>query len=268
MIDTLFQVSSEDSPSIATLRERMRNFYDSITSYDAFSEASQQRAFWGPILEEIRLHSASGRCRVLEFGAGRTGFGTYLGDLRPRIEFHVQDVTVANRDYLTHEADRVWIGDIDQVSGTFDVIFSTFVWEHLSSPKRSLNHLLRLLAPNGCLVLASPRYDLPGYVPPSARRLGGKDRLALSAWLTWRRMRVALGARPDFLIHYAPACLNGPWYRDADAIHWVSRFDLKMVEPAFEVRTLRIPTSGIKHYLWARAALLFVKIQRKGAGQP
>jgi SAM-dependent methyltransferase len=260
---TTFDVANEESAAATLLRGRMKNFYDSITNYDAFSEASQQRAFWGPIVTEIEARAGSERCRVLEFGAGRTGFAEFLGSLRSRVEFHVQDVTVANRDYLDGQAERVWIGDIEQIEGQFDVIFSTFVWEHLASPKRALLHLLKLLTPTGCLVLASPRYDVPGYIPPSARRLDRAKRFALSAWLAWRRLRVLLGARPDFLIHYAPACLSGPWFRDADAIHWVSRFDLKMVEPSFEVRTLRIPTNGIKHYLWARAALLFVRIQRR-----
>lgn len=266
-MDPRFAIASEDSRSASELRTRMQAFYDSVEGYDAFAETNRLEAFWEAITGEVSARCNSEKCRILEFGAGRTGFGAYLGELRSRVEFHVQDVTRVNEDHLRGVADKVWINDLKDIAGEFDVIFSTFVWEHLCNPRGTLMHLLQLLSPAGCLVLASPRYDVPGYVPPSARRLSRRLRALLSAELLWRRARVVLGARPDFLIHCQPACLNGPWYRDADAIHWVSRYDLKLIEPEYEVETLRIPTHGWKHWLWARLIVLFVRIQRRGVAR-
>jgi SAM-dependent methyltransferase len=256
----------EDSAEAAELAQRMQQFYASVPDYTAFHEASQQTAFWAPIRDEVAAICAVRRCRVLEFGAGRSGFGQFLGDeLRSQVDFHVQDVTSQNEDYLREQADRVWIGPLDGVNETYDVVFSTFVYEHLASPRQALDHLLKLLAADGSLYLASPRYDLPGYVPPSARRLERLEQLGTAAWLAWRRTRVALGGRPDFMLHKAPACLDGPWFRDADAIHWVSRYDLKVLEPEYSIEHLAVPTFGWKQWVWARFALLFVKIRRSSA---
>jgi SAM-dependent methyltransferase len=258
----MFHVTTENAPAAQELRTRMRRFYDSVPNYDAFAETNDLGPFWRPILAEVRARAESRRCRVLEFGAGRSGFATKLGSLRPNVEYHVQDITGVNAEHLGAMADQVWIGELGQITGHFDVIFSTFVWEHLPNPRESLAKLLALLSPDGCLILASPRYDLPGYVPPSARRLEKRSQWLLSAWLTLRRARVALGAKPDFLVHSEPACLHGPWFRDADAIHWVSLFDLRHLERDYRIERLKLPTFGPKHWLWARFALLFVRITR------
>ena len=263
----MFDVTTENTRAAEELRARMRRFYDSVPDYDAFAETNDLGPFWRPVLAEVRARSTAGVCRVLEFGAGRSGFAAKLGALRPNVEFHVQDITAVNAEHLREVADHVWIGELGQVSGCYDVIFSTFVWEHLPNPRQSLTQLLALLAPNGCLILASPRYDVPGYVPPSARRLAKRSQWLLSAWLAWRRARVLFGASPDFLVHSEPACLHGPWFRDADAIHWVSRFDLRHLEGDYRIESLRIPTVGLKSRLWARFALLFVRITRTTSQQ-
>jgi len=261
----MFDVTTESTPAAQALRAKMRAFYDSITNYDAFAETNDLGPFWKPILAEIRERTARGRCRVLEFGAGRTGFAAKLGPLRASVDFHVQDITGVNAEHLRSVADEVWIGELATLTGPYDVIFSTFVWEHLPNPRESLTRLLGLLSPGGCLILASPRYDLPGYVPPSARRLDKRSQWLLSAWLAWRRARVMLGAKPDFFVHGEPACLHGPWFRDADAIHWVSRFDLQHLAPDHRIDTLRVPSYGLKSRLWASCALLFVRIEPERA---
>jgi SAM-dependent methyltransferase len=264
-------VIRESDPRIDGLRSAMGNFYATTTGYFAFDESSQQTQFWRGLVPCLDDAIASAkrenrRARVLEFGAGRTGFSEFLGARRPDVEFSVQDVTDRNRDHLDRVADRVIVGEVPAIDGRFDLIFSTFVWEHLACPARDLEHLLGLLAPGGSLVLASPRYDLPGYIPPSARHLPRAQRWALAGLLVTRRLRVALGASPDFLIHSEPACLEAPWYRDADAIHWASAFDLRHLRHSYRIERLSIPTRGFKNWVWARYALLFVRIRPNNGG--
>lgn len=262
----MFGLTDEDTLAADTLRRRMHDFYSSIEDYDAFAESSQQPVFWDPIKRELEERARGGaRSRVLEFGAGRTGFSEFLGPLRANVEFHVQDITERNRDELARKADKLWFEPLEQLAGAYDVIFSTFVWEHLSRPRASLFALLDLLAPGGSLYLASPRYDLPGYVPPSARHLTRARQLALSTWLSARRLRVALGGAPEFLLHSSPACLSRPWFRDADAIHWVSRLDLRAVEPDYRVEDIDVAATGLKQWVWSRFALLFVRIRKREA---
>ncbi len=259
-------VCAENDPRVADMRRRLDDFYRTTSEYEAFKEVSIQTMFWGPVIDEIRrLASAhpGRRVRILEFGAGRTGFPAALGDLRSRAEIHAQDVTDQNRDYLALHADMVHVGDVLGLTGPYDVIFSTFVWEHVSNPRALLGHVLGMLAPGGSLFLASPRYDAPGYVPPSARHYGSARQLALLARLQAARLRTALGGPPSFLVHLDPAVLHRPWFRDADAVHWASIYDLRRALPrGFALRRLNVATSGWKRWVWKRFLLLFVHITK------
>ncbi len=255
---------SEDDSRVADLRQRMDQFYSSITDYTDFAEPNSKLEFWKPVrqaIEQCLLRQDA--CRVLEFGAGKTGFTKSVADLRQQITFHVQDITSANQDYLAGQADKLYISDILGIDETYDVVFSTFTWEHISNPQIALNHLLGCLNPNGALIIASPRYDFPFYLSPSARHLPLWQRFQIGLWIASRRLKVAGGGKGDFLIHLNPACLNMPWFRDADAIHWVSEFDLRQTLPSeFRLTRLSIGATGLKGRLWEKVALMFIKIDR------
>jgi SAM-dependent methyltransferase len=257
---------------VEQLRARMDDFYARPMEYTAFDSVSDQRIFWDAVVKDIErraLTSGAGKCRVLEFGAGRTGFSDFVGTLRRDIHFVAQDVTRINEEFLRSKCDEVYFGDVKEISGQFDVILSTFVWEHVSAPMSSLRHLLGLLALGGTLYLASPRYDFPFYLPPSARHYNAAGRLKLRLMLLLRRMAVMLGGPPDVLIHTDPAALSVPWYRDADAIHWVSRHDLPgIVGPNWVVERVPVSLSGLKGRFWARFLLLSVRIRRSAIGLP
>lgn len=260
------QFGTEADPSVLQLRRRLDGFYAAPGDYSAFMESNWKPEYWGPVKDCVEGHIArNGGCRVLEVGAGRTSFGTYLGDARERVEFHAQDVTPANRAHLESQADEVYIGDVLDIRQKYDAVFSTFVWEHMSNPRQTLCHLIGLLNPGGKIFIASPRYDFPGYLSPSAKHLGLAERGVVALWLAWRRVRVALGGRADFLIHLDPAVLRGRWFRDADAIHWVSLSDLESeFSGACEIDRIRIPATGLLGRFWEKYLLLFVAITPKG----
>lgn len=225
----------EDHPAIAEMRQRLDEFYGSTTTYNAFNAVSDQQKCWETVLGEIasrleRSEATRGSpIRVLEFGAGRTGFGRFLGEPhRAKVTFVAQDIVDANAGFLREEADEVFIGDLSQVSGHFDVVFSTYVWEHVSNPVATLETLLRLVSPGGVLLLFSPRYDAPLYVPPALRHLPKWRRWTASVRLWLDRLRVGAGGAPGFWITPRPAVLDVEhWYRDADAVHLVSIHDIQ-----------------------------------------
>lgn len=256
-------LAHEDDPRVGELRRRLDAFYSSTADYSDFHvEATSKPEFWGPVREAIEARlGAGGACRVLEFGAGRTGFASFLGPLRGRVAFEVQDVTPQNREYLAGQADAVHIGDLRSVPGAFDVIFSTFVWEHVTNPKATLGVLLGMLEPGGSLFIACPRYDAPGYVPPSARHYGLARRLGVAWWLAKRRLSGGRGGA--FAIHVDPAVLHAPWFRDADAIHWVALRDFFGLPPGYACERLRVRTRGLKAAVWERFLLAFVRIRRE-----
>lgn len=255
-------LATEDDPKVAGLRARLDAFYANTKDYNDFNvEANSKPEFWTPIRDAARARlEKQGTCRVLEFGAGRTGFARFLGDLRPRITFDVQDITPQNRDFLTGEANSVHVGDLRGISGSYDVIFSTFVWEHITNPRETLNVLLKLLAPGGSLFIACPRYDVPGYTPPSARHYGVGKKFAIAAWQAGR----AIGSTQDrFIVHTDPAVLNGPWYRDADAIHWVSIADFAALPNGYSFSKVPIGAKGLKGWIFEHLLLAFVRITRE-----
>lgn len=258
------ELVDETDPRVADLAARLREFYRSTEAYDDFRQQGDKSAFWAPVETLVRRKVESlGRCRVLELGAGLSGFGERIADLGDRVEYVAQDLNPRLRPHLERRAHRVVIGEIRRLEGRFDVIFSTFVWEHLCSPRADLDHLLGLLAPAGSLFIASPRYDAPFYISPSARGRGLLRHLGTAVRLSWLRLVTALGGPPRFLIHLDPAVLHGDWYRDADAVHWPSWWDLRRhLGRELSLRRLRLESRGLKDWIWSRALLLFVRIDK------
>lgn len=262
LLGTLF--ASEHDPRRGQLEHRLRGFYASCQGYDPES-ANSKPEFWAPIRANISEIATRGQCRVLEIGAGRTGFAGYLGEeLRGRVFFAVQDVVDRNAAHLFAVADRVYIGEVTQISECYDIIFGTFMFEHLTRPQATLRHLLAILRPSGSLFLACPRYDFPFYISPSARHLSKACQLATGAWLMLQRLRVLCGGEPRFLIHLDPAVFHRQWFRDADAVHWVSLWDLKqLLRNDAVIEKLRLSARGLRHRFWARFLLMFVRIHSK-----
>jgi len=253
---------SEEEGRRADLEKRLQVFYSSVEDYEAFQKENWKPDFWLPIRSAIESTLVRGSCKVLEIGAGRTGFANYLGDLRGRIEFHVQDITKRNHEFLSEVANKVWLCEVTDIGETYDVIFSTFVYEHMTKPKATLEYLLGMLKPKGSIFVASPRYDFPGYLSPSAGHLSWTRRLELATQLILRRLSVLMGGSPAFLIHFEPAAFHGSWFRDADAVHWVSLWDLKRWLPdGALMHTMTINATGLRGRFWARFLLLFVQIR-------
>lgn len=268
MRGTIQAFCNEDDPRARNLSERMAAFYAGVTGYDAFQEASHMPEYWKPVLARIGERVAeNGSCRVLEFGAGRTGFASFLGELRPKVVFDVQDINEQNLEYLRTQADNLHICDIREIEHEYDVVFSTFAWEHVTAPRAILRHVLAHLGSRGTLIVACPRYDFPFYLSPSVRRLPRTKRFGVAIWLMWRRIVTLLTGRAAFLLHTDPAVFHGPWFRDADAVHWASLWDLRCSLPAgWQMRRLRVPAAGLLGRFWEKYLLMFVEIRQPPSG--
>jgi 2-polyprenyl-3-methyl-5-hydroxy-6-metoxy-1,4-benzoquinol methylase len=263
--------AQEGDTRVQDLRLRLEQFY-AKENYPAFHEGNNHVIFWKPLKDTVERHlssrsGATGKLKVLELGAGRTTFADLLGPARREVDFHVQDITDRNLDYLKSQADEVHIQPLTSLKGSYDLIFSTFVWEHLTNPRECLDHLLTLLTPGGSLMFIAPRYDFPFYVSPSCKHLSKLQRFSVSFWIMWKRLQTIITRKPLFLIHTDPAILHTPWFRDADAIHWVSAWDLKFYLGAnYNLRRIRFPMEGYYGQIWEKFCLLFVEIQSKRNG--
>lgn len=219
----------EWEPEAVALQKRMQQFYDSYREYNAFRAPNNSDHFWPVLFPDIRQFKSDRRCRILEFGAGYTGFPGYLrqAGLRDRVHLTLHDVTRLNAEWLASEGDAAVIGPVSAISGEYDIIFSTCVLEHMANPAGGLEHLWRLVAAGGSLVLMSPRYDWPFYLPPSCDHLTRIARLALGIRVLACRIRTILGGNPQFLLLENLAMFHLPWTQDRDAVHLVSQYDLQ-----------------------------------------
>ena len=257
--------SSEQDSRVLNLRKRLDLFYQKTEDYTAFHESNYLPEFWRPIRARAdEIVKQKGTCKILEFGAGCTGFSKYIQDIRNKVLFDVQDVTSQNVEYLSTQANHVHICAPTEIEESYDIIFSTFVWEHITNPQAVLSHLINILEPNGSIFIASPRYDFPFYMSPSIKHLSGLKRLKTGIWLIGKRLKVLLGGQPEFLIHLEPAVFYQSWFRDADAIHWVSIWDLKKVLPkTMSLKKFILSGKSLKQKLYFSFLLMFVELRKQ-----
>jgi 2-polyprenyl-3-methyl-5-hydroxy-6-metoxy-1,4-benzoquinol methylase len=254
----------EDTATVGILRARLDRFYDEVSDYAAFHEASGQSDCWRFVIARVgEIVSRDGSCRVLEIGAGRSGFGTALGALRAKVHYAAQDVTARNGEWLRKHADAVHIGNVQRLRGEFDVIFSTYVLEHVTDPRAVLLKSWSLLRPNGSLFVFCPRYDVPLYVPRSLRHHSRGKRLWIALQLSLRRVKTLLRRRAAFLIVAEPAAFAVPWQPDVDAVHLVSTLDLKLLfEGKAEWKTLRRSAGTWRDWVTKNLLTLNVELRK------
>src|ERR1051326_3286586 len=107
--------------------------------------------------------------RVLEIGCGRGGFACWLASqTEPPAHLVAADfaVTTVNKGrsfaLQNHIAGITWeVADVQNLahqSDTFDTVISCETIEHVSSPRRALSELARVLRPGGRLILTTPNY--------------------------------------------------------------------------------------------------------------
>lgn len=215
------------------LKVKLDNFYNTVSDYSAFETHSDQRHCWKHIADRIKLlGSSSKKIKILEVGAGRSGFGLFLTELglRDFVIWVAQDVTSQNSKWLEANADKVILGDIETMpmDDSYDIIFSTFVLEHIVNPSDHLNQIASLLKlSKGTLFIFCPRYDLPCYLAPSSRHLTKNLRIKFLIYCTFSRIKTILTGKPAFLIMTDLAAFHQPFFTDSDAVHWPSLYDLK-----------------------------------------
>jgi 2-polyprenyl-3-methyl-5-hydroxy-6-metoxy-1,4-benzoquinol methylase len=256
-----------------TLRSQLDKYYQQVTDYTAFETVSNQAFCWEKIEDEIyRQRKDDGKpIRILEVGAGRSGFSMYLKSksLRQKVHYTAQDVTKQNASWLESQADNVIYGDISVISESncFDIIFSTYVFEHVTDPSGHLARLYTFLKHGGSLFIFCPRYDVPGYLCPSSRHLNFPKRLEFSIRWGWARLSAFLYQRPTFLIQTDLAAFYQPFFKDSDAVHWVSLLDLQLWARHHNllfrsIRLVSLGETGVKNWIVKRWMTCAVQMQK------
>jgi len=267
----LLSVTDCDAQILQQIKARLDEFYSTVSDYSAFETPSEQIHCWTHIADRIRQLAAAGeQVKILEIGAGRSGFGHFLSDqgLRKICIWTAQDVTRQNAEWLEANADKVIFGDIETspIKGVYDIVFSTFVLEHVVNPLVHLGSLASLVkTAHGTLFIFCPRYDFPGYLTPSSRHLTKFIRLKFLLYSLMSRVKTIVTGKPAFLIQTDLAAFYQPFFTDADAIHWASLYDLKYFArkqgAVFNILKIGNPKFPSKDWIVKRLLTVGVSIQ-------
>ena len=260
-----------DAQILRQLKNKLDAFYSTVSDYSAFETPSEQAHCWEHVADKIRaLTKNDGQVKVLEIGAGRSGFGQHLSDkgLRNACVWTAQDVTRQNAAWLETNADHVIFGDIESaaIDDSYHIVFSTFVLEHVVEPAFHLNTLAGLVKKEqGTLFIFCPRYDFPGYLVPSSRHLSKLIRLQFMTYSFISRIKTMVTGNPVFLIQTDLAAFHQPFFTDADAVHWASLLDLRCFarQQGAVFNTLKIgnPTFPSKDWIVKRLLTTGASIQ-------
>lgn len=248
---------------------KLRTFYENEQNYGAFHEESNQSDSWKIIVDDIsnRLTLQTDKIKILEIGAGKTGFYRCISPLKDKIHFTTQDVHKQNIDHLSRISDSVIIGDLTESetisSEKYNIIFSTYVYEHVVNPEILLDKLMKSLTVNGVLYIFSPRYDFPFYISPSASHYKLTKRILLSLWLLKKRFQASYYKSPSFLVHNDPSIFHLEYKRDFDAIHWVSSHDIKAycIKHRYKLNKVIPKSKSFLGYFYNNFMSLHIKIE-------
>lgn len=246
-------ISEKQAVEISTLETRLIDFYNTCKVYPAFSRPSEYPDLWQQVLrvaDQIKLER--GGCRILEIGAGRSGFGDFLKKSGKSKEFHLtsQDITAANVEFLRGTSDAVVTDNLDRLVGTWDVIFHSYAYEHLCRPREFNETIWGHLSVGGYLLIQCPRYDFPLYFPPCFDHLPFTKKLWHAFALAGKDFVSTVSARPQFTVFSDPAVFHLPFHRDRDAVHRVRRSDVRLLfANRAEISDFSVAAGGVKDWI-------------------
>ncbi len=249
------------------LRRRMRRFYTSNRSYYEEAARGDKARFYAEIVNVCGLDAGEPRA-VLELGVGRPAFPVYCREHGIRVEYQCQDVVPweQNAAEFAHLVPRdcYYEGRFPQIEfeRQYDVVFSTFVWEHVVNPHAFVQRIRDLVKPGGHAVFIGPRYDFPLYVNPAMRHfpflkiIGFQVRSLVGGFLC--------RSEPSFYIVETPRCFAEPYRRDYDAVHNVLERDCDLAFKDWDKTRLRPANATLRGRLLERLLLLSVAYRKPG----
>lgn len=234
-------------PDLRDLERRMAEYYNrpGITTY--FDTAHSFNTNWCADSDHwaIRQAAAPGM-RVLDLGCGS---GHSFLNLRDRqVQYTGLDISqsqVARNIQAYGDGPRFLAAslyDTGLASAGYDLVFSTYVLEHLVFPQKFLAEAARLTTPGGLLILLCPHFRPHGRIPSFRygkrvrtlrQRIRAGDVMGVLRHIYLRNYKYPRLLRsqfpPDlfpFLIHLQPTCLQGDYYPDNDAVYLTDRSEI------------------------------------------
>jgi len=118
----------------------------------------------------VLLKSIAGKsAKILDFGCGE---GTRLNWIAANkkgslgLDISQKGIELARKKYPKLNFIKADLEKVPLKDASFDLVYSAYVLEHLSDPEKVLGEAIRLLEPNGFLLLVAPNYGAPNRCSP------------------------------------------------------------------------------------------------------
>ncbi len=226
-----------------SIRERMREFYETSETYKGLLSAHDETYLRHYV--ELVTHYASSRSKILDLGCGNgisarllneAGFDVVGTDISP---LFLQDAQAWTNPKLRYRVCDVM--ELPFESGSFDVICSNELIEHLPDVETALTEMVRVVCNGGRIVLSGPNLCSP-LIPlfdwfnlmsgkPGRPVWGETKRQALQQFLRncglyiKKRFLTPATAAPNF-IYREPDLQVDAIGGDADSAYYASPIDL------------------------------------------
>jgi ubiquinone/menaquinone biosynthesis C-methylase UbiE len=118
---------------------------------------------------KLLLKIAQGKHSILDLGCGEgTRLGLIKGDGKNLTGIDVSEMAI-KKAKAKYPQNSFVSGNIEKLpfpDGSFDFVYSAFVFEHLDKPEEVLQEALRVLKPGGKLLIIAPNYGAPNRASP------------------------------------------------------------------------------------------------------
>ncbi|MCS7232102.1 MAG: methyltransferase domain-containing protein [Elusimicrobiota bacterium] len=154
---------------IKNLKHQLTKFYDTSENY--FISASESNKI--PSEERKRiLDWISYNDKVLDVACGTAENAELIIQKAIYYGIDIPDIAlrIAQQKYSSFKKVFFTKGDAENLpypDNFFDVVLSTYSLEHFTSPKKVIDEMIRVCKLNGKIILISPAWDNPLWVPPS-----------------------------------------------------------------------------------------------------
>lgn len=113
---------------------------------------------------------AEGANKVLDLGCGEgTRLNLVLTEKQQGtgVDISSTAIKLGRKHYPRIDFIKADLEKIPLENGSFDIVYSAYVLEHLSEPEQVLKEAMRLMKKNGFLILIAPNYGSPNRASPS-----------------------------------------------------------------------------------------------------
>ena len=155
------------------LKERLFNFWNSDKDYYAIGRSLNLDYYDGkhPFHLEI-INSIKQNFIVLDLACGTAEMGNVIGKRANYVGIDISEIGIRMAREYMKETSKITLMkcDVNMLpfkDNSFDVIFSTYSFEHFLNPSKVLRESKRVLKEGGRLFILSPAYDNPFFNPPS-----------------------------------------------------------------------------------------------------